>query len=366
MPREGSFHFFPKFLSFAVLTLVLSSATSLVLGLQQYNTSISSHGTVDYSTTVNISRLHVEGTQIKDQFGKRVYLKGVNLETKEWWSEGYGTEQQFIYIKNWGFNVVRVVIQAWAIEAGVMNNPNFLGRLDNMISWAEKHGMYVVLDGWHNSGWTSDGIYRFDVSKYMVDKWDDWIEQWRFLATRYKGRINVLYDLMNEPIYVPSNEFYQTKMRQAIDMIRAIDPNVVIIVEEMSTGDWDGMGFSFEQTHPINRPNVIFSGHQYGSGPKGWILPSDKVSIRQLLSMKKWDWVLQNGRAVWIGECGVYNADGLVIQEKTWLRNFMEVCAEDGYSGWCAWRWATSGWYYVLADWSGNPSDYGKILQEFL
>jgi hypothetical protein len=54
--------------------------------------------------------------------------------------------------------------------------------------------------------------------------------------------------------------------------------------------------------------------------------------------------------------------------QATWLQNFMAVLDADGYSGYTAWRWANAGWTceHLLADWNGNPSDYGKIVQEFL
>jgi len=309
----------------------------------------------------SIFRLHVEGTQIKDQFGRRVYLKGVGFNVDQWYYQGYGTEQQFIYMKNWGVNVVRLAIEASAIEQGVLNKPDFWAKLDDMIYWAEKHGIYIILDGQHNSGTDSQGRDRYKVDWWTAAMWNAWIERWKTYATRYKGRINILYDLLNEPLKVPSNEFYQTKMRQAIDAIRAIDPNVVIIVEEMSTSSWEGMGFSFEQTNPINRPNMLFSGHLYAyeSG-------STKEAIRSKMSAKKWDWTLQNNRAIWIGECGARQDDGFSLTEQTWVRNFLTILNEDGYAGFCAWRWATSGFHYVLADWNGSPNDYGKIVQEFL
>jgi len=336
------------------------------VGLTAIHSSVYFDDFIVRGSMPSISRLRVEGTQIKDQFGRRVYLKGVNFMSDFWWYEGRGTEQQFVYMKNWGVNVVRIVIECWEIEQGLMNNPSFLTRLDNMISWAEKYGMYVVLDGWHLSGSTANGVYRHDTAKYMVDKWDDWIKQWKTLATRYKGRTNILYDLLNEPLQLGTYENYQTKMRQAIDTIRAIDPDVVIIVEEMSIGSWDKMGFHFEQTNPIDRPNVIFSGHRYGSQPSGHQDIPTKEAIRSSLSVRKWDWMLKNNRAVWIGEFGAYNNDGLSATEQTWLRNFMTVLNEDGYSGYAAWQWGDRGWYYLLADWNGNPSDYGKIVQEFL
>jgi len=313
-------------------------------------------------TPTSISRLHVEGAQIKDQFGRRVYLKGVNFDTAEFWGRPYGTEQQFIYMKNWGCNVVRIVIECWAIEGGVMNNPSFLQRLDNMISWAEKHEMYVVLDGWHLSGSTPSGIYRHNTAKYMVDKWDAWITQWRTLATRYKGRIHILYDLINEPLQLGTYANYQRKIRQCIDTIRSIDPEVICIVEECSIGDWP-TSFDFEQNAPINRDNVLFSGHIYQ-----WFTSSNtKEAIRSRMSQAKWDWMLRNGRAIWVGEFGPQEA-GMDVNSPTWLRNFMNVCNEDGYNGYSAWRWGTrtETSMPLLADWNGNPSDYGKIIQEFL
>jgi len=356
--------------SLLLVVLVICSVYSLpVLGMQ--SASILSYGTVNYPT---IPRLHVEGTQIKDQLGRRVYLKGVNYDSAQWWdSNSAYNENQFIYMQNWGCTAVRVNIEAFSLEAGIMSNPAFLIRLDNVISWAQAHGLYVILDGWHLAAKCPHGETRNYVDHYMtVDwTWNDWFNWWTTLATRYKGK-GVIYDLMNEPLHWNLAD-HQAKMRQCIDNIRAIDPDAVCMVEEVGSGGWDTMNFLFEQSYPISRSNVIYSCHFYGYH----FSDNSQSAIRQRLGnsgayAKYANWMLTNGRCVQIGEFGGgYNNDPNAAWsswQATFLQNAMTVLNADGYSGYTAWRWVNFGWSCekLLADWNGNPTPYGTVLQEGL
>ena len=327
-------------------------------------------------------KINVIGSHLLDTLGNFVYLKGVDLDSGQWWDNtSIYSEQQFIYMKNWGVNAVRIGIQAYSLEQGVMNNASFLTRLDNMIAWAQKYGMYVILAGWMTTlGKCPHGVARNYVNHYMsVDwTWEQWYAWYEKLANRYKGK-NFIYDLFNEPLYWPWAD-HQNRMRTVIDKIHAIDPDAICMVEHCGSAGWETQSLGFERNYPISRPNVIYSIHDYGYHHTD----NSKTSIRSKLEgtgQYQYDtrWVLDHGMPVHATEFGpgYYTADGSYSGGANYpwndwmaifLRNFMSVMNEDGYAGYTAWRWVAGGWTCekILVDYNGNPSPYGVVLKEGL
>jgi len=345
-----------------VITLILVISPSLGA---QTSIVISSRVVINYPEEPNhLPRLHVEGTYIKDDLGRTVYLKGVCFRTSDWWYSpeypglGRGTEDQFRYMSEWGCNVVRIEINVDARSIWG-NDPAFRAKVDEMIGWAGKYGMYVVLDGYHMTGAYAP---TWNLGTWSESDWDYWLWIWGQYAERYKDRTNVLYELMNEP-WGTSYANYQARMRKCIDMIRGIDPDAICLVAATHPSSAGWWSFEFEQTYPINRPNIIYTDHHYTSVE--YPQNPDKDAIRNYpIRARFWDWMLTNGRCVWIGE---FNApedthpEGLI-----WLRNFIEVLNEDGYAGWAGWNWGDQTRYRLCTDWNGNPSPSGVVLQDYL
>jgi hypothetical protein len=275
-------------------------------------------------------------------------------------------------MKEWGCNVVRIEIASWAIYNKVINNPDFFLILDNMIDWAENNEIYVVLAGFFLSGQNRpDGNQDQDLSVWTESDWITWKNHWEMLAIRYSGKSHILYDLMNEP-YNLNWSIQQTRFRECIDTIRAINSDVIIIVESSSESDWHKHSLKFEQSYPIDRANIVFSLHAYfQEEPKGsnnfilrWDLGGSKTDIRTYLDSLGAKWLLDTNKAVWIGEFNT-ELDSFPNGE-TYLRNFYEVLNEDDYVGWASHWWNDGGKFKLLASWNGEPTVLGAILQEYL
>lgn len=344
-----------------ILILVISPS----FGTQGF-WKITSNGRISYQEEPDhLPQLHVEGTYIRDMFGNTIYLKGVNFNTDVWWTRGLIDEQQIVYMKQWGANVIRITITGWAVPKWNTDEA-FRSKMDDIISWAEIHGIYVVISGYHL---TIDGSfpYHCDISGWEDNEWNDWIAHWESIATRYSEKTNVLYDLLNEPIGVESRDAYKAGMEAAIDAIRTIDHDSLIIAEAMSTGDWTQTeyGFHWVETHPIERTNIIYSGHLYQSE---WRPEYTKEAIRQRMTARKWNVVLENNLPLWVGE---FNTENAYIGDPTyngeaWLRNYIEIMEEDGFAGFAAWYWNVNNRHALLTGWNGSPSASGTILQEYL
>ncbi len=99
----------------------------------------------------NLTWLRVEGRYIVDEEGRAVVLRGANYGGLE-----FGTfvhrEEDLARMAKWGFDVIRLPI-AWAYiepKPGYIDE-SYLKRIDQIIPWAKKYGIYVILDmhQWH-------------------------------------------------------------------------------------------------------------------------------------------------------------------------------------------------------------------------
>jgi aryl-phospho-beta-D-glucosidase BglC (GH1 family) len=375
------------FLLFAFLISIICPATFSVLGLQS-NIGISSYGTINYSTTGPPSQpsgeLHVDGKYLKDSSGNIVILRGVVFASDTWWSGAtYNSasisENQFVYMKNWGCNAVRIGIQCYTLESitdssGNIIDSTFLSTLDQIISWSQAHGLYVILCGFWPGGTAANGYLRVDCAQYMPtywggSTWSKWIGLWQFYANRYKG-MNIMYEILSEPIDC-AYATYQSRTRACIDAIRAIDSNCIVVVHSVDNTTSYQPTFLFEQTYPISRSNIVYTDHYYAYHS----LSNTQQSIRNRLSYVYADWMIANGRCVIYTEFGGYgngvdysvhgwSASGVAAFSTPWLQNFMTVLDADGYSGYTCYLWAT-GDYGLLADWNGNPSGYGNVISTY-
>jgi hypothetical protein len=276
-------------------------------------------------------------------------LKGVCY--LDWWTGGPGQygpggSGQILYMKQWGCTVVRVHIHprqdgarmAWTI-------------LDDVVNTALRNNMVVIL----NNAYLSDG--SDDLSKWTEEQWQAWLSWLELLTNRYKNISNVYINIMNEPLGLTRTD-YVTRMRQGIDVVRAIDPAKTVVVDPRF---WDTY---FDDVMPLNRENIIWDPHYYYYSWMGDA--SSKEAIRAWFAKYRWDVAIKRGEKVFLGE---FNFNPDVINGPTWYRNVMEVCDEDGFLGFASWVWAPLSVrppYGLLLDWEGTPSDTGKILRDYL
>jgi hypothetical protein len=325
---------------------------------------------------MTMSRLTVSGSRIFDADGIDMTgkLRGVNIQGVAWedFSDGYYimNHNQFHYMRDWGINCIRFcfesyVVARWKTNAATRTN------MDDLIQLAEDHGMYVILSGWHlGEDETIASKFNNDVSGWGAGDWTDWEDYWTDdaggvgIATRYNGKTNVIYDLLNEPLFL-SEATQQTKFNSCIAAIRAIDSDVPIIVEESGTGTWGTRDLTFVRDTPITGTNIIYSGHIYYDSDQEWAYPTTSEALirAKITSVREgWDWCLANNKPVFIGEC---NANTSNSSYEEFLTNLYTILEDDGYAGWCAWQWLTPslGDYPLINDTVGNASSTGAILQ---
>ena len=276
---------------------------------------------------------HIEGQQVVDGAGRPIVMHGINVgnwllwegwmldagaargtetgmldrladalsplsarDFMERYQEGYITENDVATMKQAGFNVIRVPIDWRALVSRpdcVACDGRGFEHLDQLVLWAERHGMHVIIDMHAVPG----GQSRFltaDPSSGGAEYWKDPADQnmlvalWRAVAARYAASTTVAgYDLINEP-NAPSGEALIEAYRRLIAVIRGVDPEHIIWLE----GDRFAMDLSVFQ-QPMG-PNIGYSSHVYiiGSDRR-----QEKLAAASALAARL-------DAPVWIGEFG--------------------------------------------------------------
>lgn len=297
-------------------------------------------------------RLQVKGTQLCDEQGNAIQLKGWSSFG---WQNNWGdchSEGAIKQMKAWGANVYR---GAMYVEEGGYNSnkQGFIQITKDLIDKTAANGMYYLCD-WHilTPGDPLNGVYS-DYNNYFREI-TSYVKQ--------KGYKHVLYEICNEPNGV-SWDRIKEYANKVLPTISQGDPGAVVVV---GTREWD--------QHPeeaANSPlsnnyglNIMYSFHYYA------------CSHAQLLSN-----YTRAARIipVFITEWGVANFDGGQAQG----RNIDDNCkngamqlmqnAVELKTSWCCWSFgekaeqasalmscgtmqpSTSGQYVIENFMGGNP-----------
>ncbi|MCJ8312481.1 MAG: PKD domain-containing protein [Pseudomonadales bacterium] len=363
--------------------------------------------------------LHVVGSKMYDSNDRQVRLTGVNwfgFETRALipmglWSAAEGGRtyiDMLDQIKALGFNTVRIPFsdEVISLSRGTLagheqltfatpktfsidldandltETDTPLDLLDNIADYAQVIGLKIILDSHsrQSDGYLVEGYW---INPDFTFTMDDWIENWKHLAYRYKDNDAVVaMDLNNEPHFdaywadpaqngKSLNETHNWNDVATIlaNEILDVNPNVLIIVEgvERTYEDapaleayWWGGNLQGVRDNPIvldfgNRQSkLVYSPHVYG--PEVYVQPWFKDA--NFPNNLKYIWEDRFGFVntedlghMLIGEFGIKNyVPGSV--SNAWFEEFLTYIGDrkDGYS-WTFWAW------------NPNSGDTGGILE---
>lgn len=199
---------------------------------------------------------------------REIRLRGINWG---WWHDSGTryTEEEMKRQAEWGANVLRLTIRYTDVaNADGSWNEERAAAVDEVVAWAGKHGQYVIIDMHEVPGGQTPTHYCvggknefWKEAKFQ----EQFIELWKKLAERYRNTPAVgAYELMNEPCTVPPDPKLTAELqRRAIEAIRAIDPDKMIVV----TGDnWSNFQSSLSDVVLQKDPNILYTIHFYTGG----------------------------------------------------------------------------------------------------
>ena len=197
------------------------------------------------------------------------------------------TRQDIQDLRDLGANLVNASYPGvFSVEPPYEIDPYALAHLDNLVSWAEEIGVYIVIHYRTGPGRNESAIHMDQDAIY--DVWMDqaahnaFIKMWRFTAERYRNSAVVVgYDLIVEPlvntIVDPDFEMNSAEYRETVEgtlmdwnafakeitaAIREVDPDTPIIVSSLSWSDPEW----FAVLEPTGDTHTVYSFHAYEPG----------------------------------------------------------------------------------------------------
>jgi hypothetical protein len=265
--------------------------------------------------------------------GQDVVLRGANVLRSEWDLQMNAERRAIPALASWKGNVI---VRGFASDPVNANNAHYLAMLDEHVTLAAAHRMYVVF------AWRSH-----DINGHQPPMPDDRAQQsLAALAKRYSTKSNVMYALQVEPHDVTWAQL-QPRFVQMVDAIRAAAaPHKPIV---MVPGTSWGRDVSGAITQPVPRDNIVYKTHQYN--------PASDFQ-RYFLNTHN------AGKPVFIGEFGYVPEIGMNMPD---VRALMDTARERGL-GWAAWKFDHEGGPNLVTDSTTfTPSSpYGEAVHAAL
>lgn len=279
-----------------------------------------------------IDKLSVNGTQLVNEAGEPVVLRGVSYFWHNWGPRFYNQESVKWLADDWGVNVVRVAMGIEYDEPELTYNEDpekAVEIISRVIDGAIEHGVYVIID-FHSHD------LELDLAKtFFAD-----------MANKYGEYPNVIYEIFNEPIH-DSWEDVKSYSEQVIAVIREIDPDNIILV---GNPHWDQDLHIVADDQIEGVSNIMYTLHYYAATHGDFL-------------RERGDYALSKGAPIFISESAGMEAtgDGPLDYEK-WQA--WQDWAEERKISWITWsvfdKNETSSFLYPSA------SDTGPWLEEDL
>lgn len=305
--------------------------------------------------------------------------RGVNLAGAEFGSALPGkdgvdytfpTPSEVDYFRSKGLNTFRVGFKWERLQRAAYGgfDAAYLARLDAIVTYATSKGSYVILNP-HNFA----RYYGATVGSTKVPS-GAFADLWKRLAARYKANARVLFNLVNEPHTMPTEQWVGAA-NAAIAAIRAEGAsNLVIAPGNGWTGahSWASSYYGTPNTIAMldvvdPGDNIVFEAHQYldaDSSGGGSSCVSGTIGRQRLAPFVSW--LRKHGKRGFIGEFAGANNAGCNAAVKDMLAYMME--SADVLVGWL-W-WSGGPWWgdyqFALDPKNGVDRPQMKLLLPFL
>jgi len=229
--------------------------------------------------------LQVIGTQLCNEAGEAVVLRGMSSHGIQWFPQFLSSE----VIKSTadrGANLFRAAM--YTAENGyISNKAEMKQRLVNAVDAAIALDMYAIID-WHILSDGNPNTYKAEAKAFFEE-----------MARRYKGNPAVIYEICNEPNgNVTWTRDVKPYAEEIIKTIRAIDEKAVILV---GSPTWS-QDLHEAAKDPLEGENIMYTCHFYAGTHTFWLRDRIAGAVRQGLPVFVSEW----GTSDASGNGGVY------------------------------------------------------------
>jgi len=337
--------------------------------------------------------LHVEGNQIVDMHGQKVWLTGANwfgFNAGErtfhgLWSVNLETTLQAIAER--GINILRVPISTELLyewSQGKTSKPNVntstnpelvdktdLDIFDIFLALSKKYGIKVLLDVHSAEADNSGHVYRMWYKGEITS--EIFYQSWEWVTERYQNDDTILaMDIENEPHGKPWTDTDFAKWDDSTDInnwkyacetaskrILAINPNMLVLCEGVESFPADGVDWTSKdktkylnnwwggnlqgvRDYPIDlgehQDQLVYSPHDYGPlvYKQPWFYEGfNKDTLYNDVWKDNWMFIHEEGIApLLLGEWGGFMDGG---DNEKWMVAIRELIIEHGlhHTFWC-------------------------------
>lgn len=259
---------------------------------------------------------------------------------------GKALEDDFRWIRDLGFDFIRLPMsyRIW-IEGNdvykIKESP--FENIDHIVEWGRKYGIHTSLNFHRGPGYC---INRGETEPFNLWKdaeaLDAFCFHWDIFAKRYRGipSSNVSFDLINEPQSTTAD--YEKVVRAATRTIRSVDPNRLVIIDGLKTGNEPvpevadlGVGQSCRGYIPAGISHYRASWVDSKSIFPDPIWPDAQGKTHRWDRRRleehygKWAELAKKGIGVHCGEAGAYNRTPHKVV-LAWLRDILEILTAHG------------------------------------
>lgn len=230
------------------------------------------------SQTVKLhGKLKVVGTQLLDEHGNAVVLRGMSYGWHNFWPRFYNAGTVEWLQKDWDCTVLRAAMGVDPAKGYIQDPKGSVATIEKVVDAAIKDGIYVLID------FHSHHVHLNEAETFFTA-----------MAKKYGKQPNVIYEIYNEPddhVTWPEVKVYSQKVVAAI---RAIDPDNIILI---GSPHWD-QDVNLAADDPLtNVSNVMYTCHFYAA--------THKQSLRD-----RCDYALKKGLPIFISESAGMEASG--------------------------------------------------------
>ncbi|MBR1548074.1 MAG: glycoside hydrolase family 5 protein [Prevotella sp.] len=247
-------------------------------------------------------QLQVRGTQLCDQHGQPVILRGVSLGWHNLWPRFYNKKIVQTLKQDWHCSVVRAAMGI-LIEDNYLENPEFAMQcMTPVIESAIKQNVYVIID------WHSHHLKTSEAKEFFGR-----------MAQKYGRHPHIIYEIYNEPVE-DSWADLKKYAAEVIGEIRRYDPDNIILV---GCPHWDQDIHLVAESPLQGFSNIMYTVHFYAATHGDNLRKRTEAAVR-------------SGVPVFISESGATEAtgDGKIdpVSEEQWI----QMCERLGIS-WVCW-----------------------------
>lgn len=246
-------------------------------------------------------QLQVISTQLCDQYGRPVVLRGVSFGWHNIWPRFYNKGAVKTLVNDWHASVIRAAMGI-KIEDNYLENPSFAKEcIENVVKAAIKNDVYVIMD------WHAHETYTKEAKEWFG-----------YFAKKYGKYPHIIYEIFNEPVD-QSWDSLKDYAREVITEIRKYDPDNVVLV---GCPHWD-QDIDVVAAAPLTGfDNIMYTVHFYAA-THGSYLRNKMVEAHKTLP-------------IFVSECAGMEASGNgPLNEEEWQK-WTDVMEQERIS-WVNW-----------------------------